>query len=141
MIEVFLKSDPTGQNKLASEESPVFTVDGQRWRLVNRPHAWRPPTDLYETEEYIVVRIEIAGVKEADFSITLRNRRLLISGMRSDVSERRAYHQMEIPFGEFAVEIEIPFAIQHEQIASNYQDGFLRIVLPKINPTIQTKET
>src|SRR5512134_1971194 len=106
MMEVFLKSDPTGQNKFAGDENSVFTVDGQYWRLVNRPRAWRPPTDLYETEEFIVVRIEIAGIKEKEYTITLRDRRLVISGMRSDVSERRAYHQMEIPFGEFAVEIE-----------------------------------
>jgi len=141
MMEVFLKSDPTGQNKFASEESPEFSADGLYWRLVNRPRAWRPPTDLYETEEFIVVRIEIAGVKDKDYTITLRNRRLVISGMRSDVSERRAYLQMEIPFGEFAVEIEIPYPIQHEQILSNYQDGFLRIILPKTHPIHRTQET
>lgn len=140
-MEVFLKPDLGSQNKFTSDESQVFTVDGQRWRLVNRPHAWRPPTDLYETEQQIVIRIEIAGVKETDYQIILRNRRLLVTGTRSDVSERRAYHQMEIPFGEFAVEIEIPFAIQYEQIMPNYQDGFLRIVLPKINTNLQTKET
>lgn len=139
-MEVYLKPDLGSQNMFKSEESQVFTVDGQRWRLVNRPHVWRPPTDLYETEQQIVIRIEIAGVKESDFQIILRNRRLLVTGMRSDVSERRAYHQMEIPFGEFAVEIEIPFAIQDEQIVPNYQDGFLRIVLPKINTNLNTKE-
>lgn len=139
MMEVFLKSDPTGQNKFASEDSQEFTVDGLYWRLVNRPRAWRPPTDLYETEELVVIRIEIAGIKEKDFTITLRNRRLVISGIRSDVSERRAYHQMEIPFGEFAVEIEIPFPIHHEQILSNYQDGFLRIILPKTHPNQRTQ--
>jgi HSP20 family molecular chaperone IbpA len=138
MMEVFTKSDLSGQGIFSSDESPVFTVDGQRWRLVNRPHAWRPPTDLYETEQSIVIRIEIAGVKESDFSITLRDRRLKINGIRTDISERRAYHQMEIPFGEFAVEIEIPFAIKYDQIVSNYQDGFLRLVLPKIDPTTKT---
>jgi HSP20 family molecular chaperone IbpA len=141
MMEVYLRSDFGGQNKFSSEENPVFTVDGQRWRLVNRPHAWRPPTDLYETEQSIVIRIEIAGVKENDFNITLRNQRLLVTGIRSDVSERRSYHQMEIPFGEFAVEIEIPYALKYDQILPIYQDGFLRITLPKINPTIHREET
>lgn len=132
MIDVYLKSDPLGQSMFSSDESPVFIVDGLRWRLVNRSRVWRPPTDLYETEDAVIVRVEIAGMRETDFSIVLRGRSLLISGVRSDVPERRAYHQMEIPFGEFAIEIELPVSIAAEQVISSYLDGFLRIGLPKI---------
>jgi hypothetical protein len=30
---------------------------------------WRPPTDVIETEEYVLVRVEIAGMREEDFVI------------------------------------------------------------------------
>jgi HSP20 family molecular chaperone IbpA len=38
---------------------------------------------------------------------------------------------MEIPFGEFAVEIELPLAVDENRVEASYQDGFLKIILPK----------
>ena len=50
-----------------------------------------------------------------------------------DLNERRAYHQMEIRFGKFEVAMEIPVKINIEKATAGYQDGFLVIVLPKVN--------
>jgi HSP20 family protein len=41
---------------------------------------------------------------------------------------------MEIRFGEFRAEIELPVAVQAEGIEAIYRDGFLRIMLPKALP-------
>jgi HSP20 family protein len=105
-----------------------------RWRIAARPHVWRPPTDVYETEDAIIVRVEIAGMRETDFSVQLVERSLQIRGARQDVPERRSYHQMEIPFGEFSTEVDLPAPVVHEQIEAIYRDGFLRVVLPKARP-------
>jgi HSP20 family protein len=94
-------------------------------------HSWKPLTDVYENDENIIVRVEIAGMKEQDFSIELNGRMLKISGIRQDTPERRAFHQMEIPFGEFQLELALPHPIEPEQIQAVYSDGFLRIRLPK----------
>ena len=104
------------------------------WRLAIRSPAWRPPTDVFETEEAIIVRVEIAGMREIDFSIELDGRNLTIRGMRSDSTERRAYHQMEIRFGEFSIELEMPYPIEMEHIEAFYNNGFLRVSLPKARP-------
>ena len=104
------------------------------WRVSGRPHAWQPPTDLFETDEALVLRSEIAGMNEGDFSIQLEGRSLSIRGVRPDPPERRAYHQMEIRFGEFFVEVELPAPILADKIEATYQGGFLRIVLPKAAP-------
>ena len=50
-----------------------------RWVLVRHTHTWRPPTDVYETDENVVVRVEIAGMKETDFSVALTDRMLIIT--------------------------------------------------------------
>ena len=47
---------------------------------------------------------------------------------------RRAYHQMEVAFGEFRTEVELPVAIDSAKVDAEYADGFLRIVLPKLKP-------
>jgi HSP20 family protein len=104
------------------------------WRLTTRPHAWRPPTDVYETDENIIVRVEIAGMREDDFLIELNGRFLSIRGSRQDVSERRAYHQMEIRFGEFIIELELPVPIETDQVQAIYDNGLLRVTLAKAQP-------
>jgi HSP20 family protein len=105
--------------------------------LTMRSPAWQPPTDVYETEEGIIVRVEIAGMNEADFSIVLDGRYLSIRGVRQDMSERRAYHQMEIRFGEFSVDVELPAVVDVENVQAIYQNGFLKIMLPKVHIRIE----
>ncbi len=134
MAAVTLKTQSHWNDWYSPEDAQSFTADGLRWRLLHRPHLWRPPTDVFETDEQIIVRVEIAGMKEADFTISLQDRRLVIGGTRPDQSERRAYHQMEIPFGEFSTEIELSMPVVAERVEAVYRDGFLKIVLPKAKP-------
>jgi HSP20 family protein len=96
--------------------------------------AWNPPTDVFETEENIIVRVEVAGMKEDDFVIELNGRVLTIRGIRQDIHERRAFHQMEIPFGEFAIELALPQPIEPGQVEAIYEHGFLRIIFQKARP-------
>jgi HSP20 family protein len=117
-----------------SEDFQNPVTDTSRWRIISRPHAWRPPTDVFETDEAIIIRVEVAGMRESDFTISLVERSLTIRGIRQDTSERRAYHQMEIAFGEFTTEIELPYAIISDDVQAIYQDGFLRITLPIAKP-------
>ena len=133
MVHVTLQNEPF-RSGWSSEDGQSFQVDGLRWRIANRPRLWRPPTDVFETEENFIVRVEVAGMQEADFKVTLGEQHLQISGIRLDISERRAYHQMEIPYGEFITEVELPSPVVFEQVEAVYREGFLRIVLPKARP-------
>lgn len=105
-------------------------------RTRHHSRTWQPPTDVYETDDTVVVRVEVGGMREDDFSIELENRLLIIRGMRTDYAERRAFQQMEIRFGEFGVAVELPAAIVSDQIEADYKDGFLRVVLPKATPRV-----
>jgi HSP20 family protein len=117
-----------------SEDNQNSLFDDPRLRSVSRSHPWRPPTDVYETDTDIIVRVEVAGMRETDFTISIVDRSLLIKGSRQDLNERRAYYQMEIPFGEFSTEIELSTSVVVEQSDASYRDGFLRITLPKSLP-------
>lgn len=108
--------------------------DTSRFRTATRSHIWRPPTDVYETEDTLVVRLEIAGMVETDFTIVIDERFLMIRGVRAEVPERRAYHQMEIRFGEFGADIELPYDVAINEITAVYTNGFLRVTLPKARP-------
>ena len=102
--------------------------------MISRSHTWNPPMDIYETEGDLVVRVEIAGMDEKDFIIELKNRQLLISGFRQEIPERRAYHRMEIRFGEFNISLELPASIETNQVQAVYGDGFLKVIMPKVQP-------
>ncbi|MBI4315730.1 MAG: Hsp20/alpha crystallin family protein, partial [Chloroflexi bacterium] len=63
--------------------------------------------------------------------VSLENRLLVISGVRDDAAERRAYNQMEIRSGEFRIELEIPIPVDARGIEAHYEDGFLRVILKR----------
>ena len=101
------------------------------WRLRMRSSAWRPPTDVFETDDAIIVRVEIGGMHDDEFDVELQGHILSIRGMRQDTSEQRAYHQVEIRYGEFYIEIHLPAAIDAKGVEAEYENGFLRVDLPK----------
>jgi len=105
------------------------------WQVGVHSYAWSPPTDVYETDASFIVRLEVAGMRQSDFSIDVEDNFLVISGSRSESPERRTYHQMEIRFGEFSSAIEIPAGADVSKAQADYEDGFLNVVMPKIKPT------
>ena len=122
----------------ASDEDawPPSSEHDSFWGIKRRTHAWRPPTDVYETDESYHVRVEIAGMRGADFSVTFDKQTLVIRGMRSDEGAQKAYHQMEIGYGEFETSIQVPEPVKVPDIEAAYDDGFLRVELPKAQPKV-----
>ena len=105
-------------------------LSSMRWGIRNEA-VWRPPTDVYETGDSAVVIVEIAGLSEENYEISLTGRLLVVSGERRDPAEKLAYHQMEIRYGRFCTEVHLPWALEGAEHAASYGDGFLRIKLQK----------
>lgn len=97
-----------------------------------RPRLWRPPTDVYETEAGTIVRIEVAGMEPDDFSVSFVNRVLIIRGVRQDTEEKQSFHRLEIPYGEFQIEVLLADTYDANAIDARYDRGFLYITLPKL---------
>lgn len=128
MTTVIRKSDSSVNER---RRDLVHTVC---WTM--RSSVWSPPTDVYETEEAYIVRVEVAGMRESEFEITLEDGFLQIGGIRPDVQERRAYQQMEIRFGRFDTAIGLPEPVDADASRAEYADGFLTVTLPKAKTTI-----
>jgi HSP20 family protein len=101
-----------------------------RWGLSSEA-IWRPPTDVYETDDSAVVTVEIAGLREGDYEVTLVGRMLVISGERHDPAEKLAYQQMEIRYGKFRTQVHLPWALDPDGQSASYESGFLRVALRK----------
>jgi HSP20 family protein len=93
---------------------------------------WVPPTDVYETETSLIVKMEVAGMREEDFEVVVEEQVLMIRGVRPDPTERRAYHQMEIRSGKFEIAIGLPSGVDLDEASAEYNQGFLVINFPKM---------
>jgi len=125
-------SDPSHgrlRSDLDLDEAARGTV--RRWVVVRHVTVWHPPTDVYELNDQLIVAVEIAGMREGDFNISLHRDKLVISGIRKRTTPSEAsYHQLEIAFGEFRTEVSLPWPVERDAVTATYRDGFLKIVLP-----------
>jgi HSP20 family protein len=134
MIIINLKPTPSRSGSALPETSAYYFSSLTNWRMTSLPHIWRPPTDVYETEDKFVVIVEIAGMDEEGFSVTLDQNILTVSGTRPDTLERKSFHQMEIYFGEFVTEVEFSGPVDANRCIAEYLQGFLWVSLPKLSP-------
>jgi HSP20 family protein len=131
MENIQIQLTPSGSRPFDDSGPIQFTTRITHWHISSKPHAWRPPTDLIETDESYVVRMEIAGINVADFSINISGTVLTIDGTRWESYPDCAFHQMEITSGDFSSSVEIPSPIDEGSITAVYENGFLHITLPK----------
>ncbi len=108
-------------------------TDAHQYLVVRHSHVWRPPTDVIEEADRLVVLVEVAGMQHGEFHITLSQRRLTISGSRAAAHRASAaYHQVEVRHGEFRTDIALPWPVEENAIAARYADGFLHVELPRM---------
>jgi HSP20 family protein len=104
-----------------------------------------PPTDVIETEDALLVIVEVAGMKAEDFRIEASRHDLTISGFRQGMrTPHQAYHQVEIGYGDFLTRVRLPRATRTDAITAEYEAGFLVITLPYAPVTqipVQTQAT
>jgi HSP20 family protein len=98
--------------------------------------AYRPPVDLYETLEGLVLRLEIPGVAKEDLAIDLAGQELVIRGRRrpappSQVTRVLVY---EISYGTFERSFLLPIPVDPEGVRACYTDGILEVRLPRHQP-------
>jgi len=105
--------------------------------ILQRSATWRPLADIRESTEMMTTKIELAGVREEDIEVTLYEDALVVSGERQDDPERSEnlyYHEAQIRYGPFRVEVLILSPIDREGIQARYENGFLWVDLPKKLP-------
>ena len=108
---------------------------------------WQPPTDVYETEKNIIIKMAVSGLRPEDISVTFSDHILTVSGKRGDDSahQKVCFYQVEIRYGYFERKIKIPKQVDANNIHATYENGFIVITIPKsekaFNSTISIKIT
>ncbi len=93
---------------------------------------WVPNTDVYETDNGLVIKVELAGMRSEHLEITVEGNRMRIAGNRPDGcrAAKCSFLVMEINYGPFESLLELPVAYDLSQAKAAYLNGFLRIDVP-----------
>ena len=103
------------------------------WRRLPDEMSWSPPVEMYEKADRFVVRVELPGVKKDDIDISMTGDTLVVRGEREVPKQAKdeEYHRCEVCYGHFSRSINIPAAVDVDEIEATYEDGILDIGLPK----------
>jgi len=94
---------------------------------------WKPPTDVYETTDAIIVHMGIAGMQPEDFTVEFAEGVVTITGERPPRGEgKRHYHSMEVQVGPFERRLRLPVPVDPTSLRATYEHGFLEVRLTKL---------
>ena len=95
--------------------------------------SWRPAVDVQESDEALTLTAELPGLKKEDVNITLESRVLTLSGERrfENEDQRNNYHRIERAYGRFSRSFTLPSNVDGSGIKAQFDNGVLRITLPK----------
>lgn len=96
-----------------------------------------PPIDVYETDEALVVEVDLPGVNVDDVKVYLDGSKLILEGTRiKETSSSLKYYMVERYTGYFKRVIPLPFTPNSEDIkATFFRSGILVV---KINKNLKT---
>jgi HSP20 family protein len=94
---------------------------------------WRPPMDMYETREEVVILAEIGGVDKEDLEVEISSKAVRVQGRRLAPSSSQdcTYRLAEIQYGRFERILFLPSPIDPEKVTAASKNGFLEIRLAK----------
>ncbi len=90
--------------------------------------------DMYETEDAVVVKSSIPGVKPEDVDITVIGNTLSISGETKEEEEVKEenFIRRERRYGAFSRSITLPEGVKADEAEANFEDGVLTLTVPKV---------
>jgi len=100
-----------------------------------------PAIDMAETDQEVVVRMELPGVDPAKVDVSISDRQLTVSGEKQESSEKkdRDYFHREIRYGSFRRSVLLPEGIDPDQVDAKYENGVLTLTIKRL-PTATPKK-
>jgi HSP20 family protein len=97
--------------------------------------AWSPVVNVHETANELVFEFELPGLKADQVEITCDNGVLTVRGERrqerKEGDEQSRYHIIERLYGAFTRSFQLPQTVDEQQISAEFEDGVLRVNVPK----------
>ena len=94
---------------------------------------WMPAVDLYETQDDVVVAIDLPGVREKDIALSITGDVLMVKGERRFEEQQNSDTTLHLErvYGKFERSIRLPMPVDATRVKATYRDGVLEVTLPK----------
>ncbi|MCU1262309.1 MAG: heat shock protein Hsp20 [Bryobacterales bacterium] len=105
-------------------------------RMMSEPRTsrpWSPATDIIETENELVLKVDLPDVQLNDIDVQVENQTLTIKGERHFERDdnSKGFHRIERSYGTFVRSFTVPSTVDTEKVAADYKNGVLTVRLPK----------
>jgi HSP20 family protein len=121
-------------NMLQNQLNRLFDYTLQGWpNDSNGTTSWVPSADIYESENELVVNLELPGVDAKKVDVRVENNVLTIRGERQFDQKQNSenYHRVERSYGAFGRSFTLSTSVDPEKIRATYEQGVLTITMPK----------
>ncbi|HQX48869.1 MAG TPA: Hsp20/alpha crystallin family protein [Planctomycetaceae bacterium] len=92
-----------------------------------------PALDIAEKDNSFEIRMDIPGVDSKDLDVEVHGNTVTISGSRKEEKEEtgKTFHRVERSSGCFSRTVTLPCGVSEKEVAAEYTNGVLSVVLPK----------
>jgi HSP20 family protein len=94
---------------------------------------WVPAMDLVETEDQLILRADLPGMRREDIGIEVKDNVLTISGERKAEHEQKGegFHRIERASGRFSRSLGLPRGTDAAGVSASFENGVLEVRMPK----------
>ncbi|HHW74265.1 MAG TPA: Hsp20/alpha crystallin family protein [Firmicutes bacterium] len=102
---------------------------------------WEPAVDIIDSDDKLIVKVELPGVEKEDVKLSLSENNLTIQGeiKRDEEIKKENYYCCERAYGKYARTIPLPVEVDREKVNAKFKNGIIEITMPK-KPEVQPKE-
>ncbi len=120
---------PRFTNEMEDMMGRFFGDGGEEWKVAR----FTPSLNVSETEGAYEISAELPGLKPEEVNVELKDGNLWISGKKEEEHEEKGktFHRIERRYGEFRRMVELPSAVEEEQIHAKFENGLLSVNVPK----------
>ncbi len=97
-------------------------------------NATLPSVNIKENTDLFEVEMAVPGMKKEYFKVELNNNYLTISAEKKNETENKAderYTRKEFSYSSFTRSFSLPELVENDKIEAKYEDGILKIAIPK----------
>lgn len=136
---IHVKNNPANLGIFFDELLTNFPAN---WGKDNHGHSIAPPTNIYETNEGYHVEVSAPGRNKEDFNLNVEKNLLTISFEKKEEPESKASKTIrkEFNYGSFKRSFSLDEKINITGIQAKYEQGVLKVFLPKKEEVIVTPQ-
>ena len=140
LFDNFLSSFSLGPFGRTRFEFDPFRTAGRHLGLTDN---LLPDIDVHQTDNTFHISVELPGMSDDDFDITIENGSMIIKGEKEEKKEEKAGDRTisERRYGSVYRSLPLPRNINEEEIDATFENGVLNITMPIVaEPEITTKK-